>query len=74
MKKTIIRIAVGIAALALLILIYTSIVKGECPICDGHVEYVGKVIKETSNGVGTFYRYQCDKHVLHFFDLMVKVL
>lgn len=73
MKKTVIRIAVGAAALALLVLIYTSAIKGECPICDGRLEYVGKVVKETSNGVGTFYRYQCDKHFLHFFDLMVKV-
>ena len=74
MKKTIVRIAIGAAALALLILIYTSAIKGECPICDGHLEYVGKVVKETaSGGVGTYYRYQCDKHFLHFFDLIVKV-
>jgi len=74
MKKTIIHITIGVAALALVALIYASAIKGECPFCDGHLEYIGKVIKETSDGVGTFYRYQCDKHVLHFFDLMIKVL
>jgi len=73
MKKTIIRITIGVAAAAFLILLYVSAFKGECPLCDGHLEYVGKIVKSTSNGVGTFYRYQCDKHFLHFFDLIVKI-
>jgi len=73
MKKTVVWMVIGAAALALLVLIYTSAIKGECPICDGHLEYIGTVVKDTSNGVGTFYRYQCDKHILHFFDLVTKV-
>lgn len=77
MKKKNIKIIVCLAIAAVCIFIVTMIYinanNGHCWLCKGNLQYIGTVVKGDKSGVNTYYRYQCDKHPLHMFDLLIKI-